>query len=349
MSLARLAALILTTAGWPMLAYASPCGVCDTAAPTCAANEVCIAGLEPTGTGRCVASCPNPTAAHGGCQADFTCVPFQDGSRRCIPRSDDCTNPTNYVETQIGQSCQTNSCVAASLCLDNVCTATCNVFGGGGCPGGQFCGAIGSPTAPFFICGHAVGEAEICNLGDLCSAGFCLNDGTSTQCYRNCGVGPGAMSCRSGQTCDNIPLQSGDSLDLCMPPMPGGVVPQPDAGPPDVGFVFPDAFVPSNPDAFVPSNPDAFVPSNPDASMQTNDDARPLQPGEDARPASDDASAPGPGADAGPAEQRDASAVIPRGNGGGTLRRTGGCATTDSTTPLALFGVLFLMLRRRRA
>lgn len=337
-----IAALSLTStlllASFPQLASATLCEVCDGTIACSDPSEICLGGLPETATGRCTTPCPNPGAQFGGCPTNYTCVPLTSGENVCVPRSDDCTNLTNYTPAAPGQACTTQSCTQNALCLGGVCALPCTGFGQTGCPNGQFCGFIGLPDNPFFICGNGIGEGDVCNDGDVCTVGICLTDQSMvTQCYRNCGSGVAASTCQGSQTCTNVPLQGGEAIDVCTPPTAG---PSPDAGVRDTG-IHPDATSPTFPDATT-SFPDAT--SNPGQDAQVvnpGDDARVTNPGEDAQVTNpgDDAQT-NPGADGGTGSS-DRGGGGGGGGGGGVVRRSSGCSTMDGSSADA---VLMLML-----
>ncbi len=331
----------------PQLASATLCEVCDNTIACSDPTEICLGGLPETDAGRCTTPCPNPSAQFGGCPTNYTCVPLTGGEQVCVPRSDDCTSLTSFTPRSPGQTCTTQSCTQGALCVGGVCSLPCTGLGQPGCPGGQFCGFIGLPDNPFFICGNGIGEGQVCNDGDVCQVGICLTDqNMNTLCYRNCGTGAGASSCSAAQTCANIPLQSGDSIDICQPPQSG---PGPDAGFPDSG-IWPDATT-GFPDA-TSGFPDATTNPNPDAGEQPGRDAQTMNPGDDAQTMNpgDDA-ATNPGADAGSGSPDRSSGG--GGGGGGVVRRSSGCTTLDVASAdgllLLLLPALLLISGRRRA
>ena len=298
--------------------------------------------------GRCVSPCPNPGVQFGGCPTDYTCVPLTDGSNVCAPRSDDCTNLFNYVPASPGQACSTQSCTNNALCIGGVCSLPCPAFMASGCPAGQFCGFIGLPDSPFFICGTPVDEGEACSGGDLCTVGLCLNDGSGSVCRRNCGSGVASSACQGSQTCQNVALQGGQSIDICDPAQIGPP-PPPDAGVRDTGVVFPDAQT-GFPDAQT-GFPDAMTQPNPDASTNPGDDAT-TEPTPDSGISGNTDGGVGPGAD-GSAGSSDASRPSGPTGGGSVVRRSSGCTCVSAPAPMhPLMGLLLvapaLVLVRRR-
>lgn len=343
-----LLALVAGFAALPGEALATACEPCSGSVACSGLDEVCLGGLpENDGVnGRCTAPCPNPGAAFGGCPTDYTCIPLNDGSRVCAPRSDDCTALGNYTPAAPGQSCSTQSCTNNALCLDGTCRSTCSSFGStAGCGSGEQCGFIGLPTSPVFVCGTPVGEGALCNTGDICTVGLCLDDGTGARCFRNCGSGAGSSSCQPSQTCDSVELQGGAVIEICQPPMTG---PAPDAGVRDVGFPdanasFPDAMTNPAPDANG-SFPDAMTNPGLDASTNPGDDARVTNPGDDAQVGEGD----------GGTVRADTGRASGGGSGGGVVRRSSGCSAmggADGVVSLAVLVLpaLVLVRRRRRA
>lgn len=204
-------------------AGANPCDLCGTT--TCSgAGEVCLEGIPDTNpNGRCLTPCPNPGAAFGGCPQHYTCVPLTDGSRVCIPRSSDCTNVTNYVERQLGETCTTESCASGLICF-GICTRECTGFPNqGSCPSGMVCGRFGV-TNPIDICGYQVNEGDSCSgSAPACTVGLCLDTGSGSVCYRDCA----ASTCATNQTCQTYNLNGGGMVSVCEPP--GAVAPPADS------------------------------------------------------------------------------------------------------------------------
>lgn len=209
------------------------CEVCQTGLPgACANNGICITGLPSPQEGRCV------TPAAGGCPTDFQSlqVQFQDGStgNYCFPRSNDCNDPGNFTELQLGQQCGQNSVCANGLTCVGICSPACDP---GACPAGWGCEAFQGGQS---FCLPGVTQGRSCEGLTSCLDGPCLVSNARATCFKDCAGNPGA--CNNAQTCNTYNLQGGGTVSICEPP---GVPPNPpDAGFPDTGVPPVDSGVP---------------------------------------------------------------------------------------------------------
>ncbi len=240
-------------------------GLCEECAlnnpSACANGGLCMRGLPEQTSGRCVTPCNN-----GQCDANYQClqVQFQGGGTGnfCFPRSNDCNDPGNFTELDIGQSC--NPQVSNPACRDGltcvgICAPSCNP---GTCPAGWGCEAFQSGES---YCLPEVGEGENCQGLVSCTIGPCLGVNGRYTCFQDCAGNPGV--CNAGQTCETYQLSNGTSVSVCDPA--GAQPPPPDGGvlTPDTGTVGPqpDSGVNPQPDGGVNPQPDGGVTPQPDA------------------------------------------------------------------------------------
>lgn len=217
------------------------CEVCQAGFPdACANNGECFTGIPETNVGRCAIPCPNPAAPQGGCPNLYDCYGVQNSSTDyCFPRSSDCTDLNNFVELQLGQSCDGDPVCASGLECIGICTPACTGGPGQGtCPSGYACETFNFQSGPESFCAPPVNEGQSCNGVKACTTGPCLSVNNQATCYRDCEGNPNA--CNNAQTCNTYQLSGGGMVSICEPP---GVPPRPDAGiPPDSGQVeMPDA------------------------------------------------------------------------------------------------------------
>jgi hypothetical protein len=220
--------------------------VCQLNAPNaCRDNGICIRGIPEREGGRCVLPC----GPSGACDPSYQCltVQFQGGGSGdyCFPRSNDCSDPGNVTELELGQRCNGSQPCASGLTCVGICAPSCAA--GESCPQGWACETRFEEGA---YCLPSVTEAQDCSGFVTCSVGPCLRtqSGQAT-CFRDCAGDPDA--CNSAQACNTYNLQGGGQVSICEPPgaqppppMPDAGVPMPDAGmsvPPDAGTSAPDA------------------------------------------------------------------------------------------------------------
>lgn len=219
------------------------CETCQLNTPgACRDNGICIRGIPENNAGRCVTPC----GAGGTCDTNYQCltVQFQGGGSGdyCFPRSNDCNDPGNFTELQLGQRCDGSQPCATGLTCVGICAPSCAA--GEACPTDWAC-ETGFRDGAF--CLPAVGEGSDCSGLVTCEPGPCLQIDNRATCFRDCAGNPGA--CNNAQMCNTYNLQGGGQVSICEPP---GVPPNaPDAGVimPDAGGAPPDAGAPPPPDA----------------------------------------------------------------------------------------------------
>ncbi len=243
------------------------CEVCQIGLPgACASNGICVRGLPSNNEGRCVEPCAGTT-----CDTNYQCltVQFQDGSTDdyCFPRSNDCNDPGNFTELQLGQNCTGNPPCAANLeCVgtsnSGICAPECT-GNPGACPQSWACADFQGGQS---FCLPSVNEGQSCEGLVACSVGPCLitTQGGAATCFRDCDGNAGA--CNNAQACNTYSLQGGGSVSICEPP---GVPPNP----PDAGVIFPDASVMPGDDAGMVGDKDASVTPQDDGGTVTTPDA----------------------------------------------------------------------------
>lgn len=245
------------------------CEVCQVGLPgACLGNGICIRGLPSQSEGRCVMPC----GGGGTCDTDYQClqVQFQDGSTGdfCFPRSNDCNDPGNFTELQLGQNCTGNPpCASGLTCVGSQASGICSpecTGNPGVCPQNWACADFQGGSS---FCLPSVSEGQACEGLVACEVGPCLVVDSRATCFRDCAGNPGA--CNNAQTCNTYNLQGGGSVSICEPP---GVPPNPpDAGVQDTGTnPNPDSGVMPGPDSGVipDSGPDSgTVPVQPDAGQ----------------------------------------------------------------------------------
>lgn len=245
------------------------CEICQLGLPgACVSNGICIRGLPSQSDGRCVMPCVG--GAGGTCDTNYQCltVQFQGGGSDdfCFPRSNDCNDPGNFTELQLGQACSGNPPCAAGLeCVGSggagICAPDCT-GAPNSCPANYACADFQGGVS---FCLPSVREGQTCDGLVACEVGPCLTvQGGTTFCYRDCAGDPSV--CNSAQTCATYTLQGGGSVSICEPP---GVPPlPPDAGVADTGVVpGPDGGQPQDTGVIIGEDGGIIIPPPVDAGQ----------------------------------------------------------------------------------
>ncbi len=230
------------------------CEICQLGLPgACANNGICVRGIPETNSGRCVEPCQGGNTC---ADANFQClqVQFQGGGTGdyCFPRSNDCNDPGNFTELQIGQACTGNPpCAAGLSCVGGASTGICSpdcTNNPGVCPPDWTCADFQGGNS---FCLPSVREGGDCSGLVACEVGPCLQSGNRATCFQDCAGNPGA--CNNAQMCNTYGLQGGGQVSICEPP---GVPPLP----PDAGVITPDLGPGPGPDAGQPGMDAGVVP-----------------------------------------------------------------------------------------